>query len=119
MTSSIYPLPVVIAGTPIPAASDILTNNIDITSDMVKPGGGGILRLYFSFTFAVSPATVSVVNGGNAKGNLNADNTSQVVSDGIYRFDLDVESGDAINLKCTQIINNVNYVRAHLVQFGA
>lgn len=119
MTSSIYPLPVVIAGTPIAAASDILSSNIDITSDMVKPGGGGILRIYFSFNFAVTPATVSVLNGGNLKGNVNADNTSQVVSDGIYRFDIDVESGDAINMKCTQIINVVNYVRAHLVQFGA
>jgi hypothetical protein len=119
LTSSIYPRPIVIAGTPIPASSDILTNNIDITNDMVKPGGGGILRIYFSFTFTTSPATVAVLNNGNLKGNLNADNTSQVVTDGIYRFDIDVEAGDAVNLQCTDIITGVNYVRAHLVQFGA
>jgi len=119
LTSSIYPLPVVLEGTPITAGNDILSNPILITANMVKPGGGGILRLYFSFTFATSPSTVTVTNGGSLKGSLNADNTSQVVSDGIYRFDIDVESGDLINLKSTEDISIINYVRAHLVQFGA
>ena len=93
MTSSINPLALTTATPTILANTDILTSDIAITDAMVKPGGGGILRLYFSFTFGVSPATVNVFNG-TLKGALNADNSSQVVDNGYYRFDIDVESGD-------------------------
>lgn len=119
MTSSIYPLSITLAGTPITAANDIFTSDLDITTAMVKPGGGGIIRLYFSFVFASSPATVSVFDGGNLKGTINADNSSNVISNGLYRFDIDVESGDAINLQADEQITGINYVRVHLVQFGA
>lgn len=118
MTSSINPLALT-ADTPVILANtDILTSDITITSDMVNPGGGGILRLYFSFTFAVSPATVNVFNG-TLKGALNADNSSEVVDNGYYRFDIDVEAGDTINLQANQDVTAINFLRAHLVQFGA
>jgi len=118
MTSSIYPIAVTGAAEAI--NTDILTSDITITSDMVKPGGGGILRLYFSFTFNATPATVGVFNNDTFKGNLNADNDSQVITDGYYRFDLDVEVGDNINIQCsTGSIDTVNFIRAHLIQFGA
>jgi hypothetical protein len=118
MTSSINPLALTADTPPITAANDILTSDIEITDAMVKPGGGGILRLYFSFTFAVSPATVNVFNG-TLKGALNADNSSQVVDNGYYRFDIDVEAGDTINLQANQNVTAINFFRAHLVQFGA
>lgn len=118
MTSSINPLALTTATPTITAANDILTSDITITGGMVKPGGGGILRLYFSFVFGVSPATVNVFNG-TLKGALNADNSSQVVSNGYYRFDIDVESGDTINLQANQDVTAINFLRAHLVQFGA
>lgn len=86
---------------------------------MVKPGGGGILRLSFSFTFGATPAIVSVRNGGVLKGNLNADNSIEVITDGLYRFDIDVEAGDTINMRANQSITVINFIRAHLVQFGA
>ena len=105
------------------SASDILSNDIEITNDMVSPGGGGILRLYFAFTFTSSPGTIGVFNNSVFKGNLNADNDSQVVTDGYYRFDIDVEAGDSINLQLLSGTGgdsvSVAFTRAHLVQFGA
>ncbi len=119
MTSSIYPLTVALNPPTITADTDIFSSDITITTDHVKPGGGGILRLLFSFTFGATPATVSVRNGGVLKGNLNADNSAEVITDGYYRFDIDVEAADTINLRATQSITAINFVRAHLVQFGA
>ena len=119
MTSSIYPLASTLENDP-GMNTNILTSDIAITTDMVKPGGGGILRLYFAFIFGASPATVTVFNNATAKGTLNADNNSQVVTSGYYRFDIDVESGDAINLQANQNITTAgSFFRAHLVQFGA
>ncbi len=118
MTSSIYPLPVSFNATPT-SGNDILTSDIPITTNQVKPGGGGTLRLLFSFNFATSPATISVFNNDLLKGTLNADNSGEIVSGGYYRFDIDVEAEDNINLTASQDIDSVNFVRAHLVQFGA
>ncbi len=119
MTSSIYPLAVATNTPTISASSNILSTDIAITSAMVKPGGGGILRLAFAFTFGATPATVSVFNSSSLKGNLNADNSGNVITDGYYRFDIDVESGDSINLQASQSITAIRFLRAHLVQFGA
>ena len=111
-------------GTPIAAGNDLLTSDIEITNDIVSPGGGGILRLYFAFTFTTSPGTIGVFNNSSLKGNLNADNSSEVLNDGYYRFDVDVEGGDNINLQLLsgtggENVTAINLIRAHLVQFGA
>ena len=99
---------------------NIFEEDIVITNDMVKPGGGGILRLYFSFDFAApEEATISIFNNNILKGNLNADNNAIVEDNGYYRFDIDVEAGDAINMKSNVDIDTVHFVRSHLVQFGA
>jgi len=98
--------------------TDILPSDIAITSDMVKPGGGGVLRIYFSFEAAGAITNISVFNNDNFKGFLNADNNNNIESDGYYRFDLDVESGDSLNFQSPLPIS-INYIRAHLVQFGA
>lgn len=119
MTSSIYPITLALNTPTITANTDIFSSDIIISTDQVKPGGGGILRLSFSFVFGTSPATVSVRNGGTLKGNLNADNSAEVISNGYYRFDIDVEAGDTINLRATESITAINFARAHLVQFGA
>ncbi len=113
-----------VTATTIAADTDILSSDIDITNDMVKPGGGGILRLYMSLVFDATPGDITVTNNGVEKGALNADNDRQLITDGYYRFDVDVESGDAINLILTgsqtaATITTINFIRAHLVQFGA
>ena len=119
MTSSIYPLPSTANGLPIAADTDILASDVAITTDMVKPGGGGILRLYFTFTFAVSPGAITVFRNGTAVGTLNADNAFAIVDTGYYRFDIDVEAGDLINLQSDQQVTLISNLRFHLVQFGA
>lgn len=118
MTSSIYPITLNPFAAPA-SATDILQDDIAITADMVKPGGGGTLRLLFAFQLAVSPATITIFNNASSKGELNADNTSQIVTEGYYRFDLDVEAGDNINLQATQNLTSIRFIRAHLVQLGA
>ncbi len=118
MTSSIYPITVSINTPTITNGTDILSSDITITREIVKPGGGGILRLYFSFTHVVD-AIISVFNNSTLKGNLNADNSALTISNGYYRFDIDVEQDDNINLQSSEDITAVNFVRAHIVQFGA
>ena len=58
------------------------------------------------------------------KGNLNADNSNNVVDNGYYRFDIDIEAGDNINLQLLtgtggNNVTAINFIRAHLIQFGA
>jgi len=103
----------------IAADTNILNSPITITSNMVSPGGGGILRLYFSFNLSAS-ATISVrigMTGDTLKGDLNPNNL--VLSDGYYTFNIDVKADDIINLRSDQEINPVNSIRAQLIQFGA
>ena len=124
MTSSIYRIVVTPVGTPIAAGNDLLTSDITIPASFVSPGGGGILRLYFSLTFTTTPGTIQIFNNASFKGNVNAYNSSNVVDDGYYRFDIDVESGDNINLQLLTgtgggNVTAINFIRAHLVQFGA
>ena len=85
---------------------------------MVSPGGGGLLRLYFAFTLAAT-AAVTVFNNASSKGQLNADNGSSILTNGYYRFDIDVEEGDVLNFQASENITAVLFFRAHLVQFGA
>lgn len=103
----------------IDASTNILLTDLAITGDLVSPGGGAILRLSFAFTFGTSPATVGIFNNGTLKGNLNADNSTNLITNGYYRFDLDVESGDSINLQASESITAIRFIRAHLAQFGA
>ena len=75
---------------------NIFVEDLVITSDDLRPGGGGILRLYFSFA---GTTTAKVFNNGSFKGFLNADNSNTIADDGYYRFDIDVEGGDGINIQ--------------------
>lgn len=118
MTSSVYPITLNPFAAPA-LNTDILQDDIEITSNMVIPGDSGILRLYFAFELSVTPAVITIFNNDSSKGELNADNDSEIVFDGYYRFDLDVESGDNLNLKSSQNIDSIRFIRAHLVQFGA
>ena len=124
MTSSVYPISVTAAngGGGVGVNTDLLVSDIEITSDMVKPGGGGLLRLYFSYGVTGGGLThteITITDNGSDKGLLNADNDAHVDNDGYYRFDLDVEEGDLINLESSIAITATNFIRAHLVQFGA
>lgn len=118
MTSSIFAL-TLDPKTTATANEDLLNSDISISREQVRPGGGAILRLYFTFNFISSTSTVSVFNNDLYEGNLNADNSSEVVSNGYYRFDIGVEEGDSINLQASNDITSLVFLRAHLVQFGA
>jgi len=98
------------------ADENVFVNDVPISSDDLRPGGGGILRFYFSF---VGATTAKIFNNGNFKGFLNADNSNTIATNGYYRFDIDVEGGDAINLQLGLVVTSVNFVRLHLVNFGA
>ena len=117
MTSSIYPQPFTIAATPIAADTNILTSDIAITSDMVKPGGGGILRISFACDFSGGQTTMNIFNNDVFNGSLNPE-TKIVISDGYYIFDIGVESGDNINLQADTQVNIVRFIRAYLVLGG-
>ncbi len=95
---------------------NIFVNDLEITSDELRPGGGGILRVYFSFD---ATTTAKIFNNGNFKGFLNADNSNTIAENGYYRFDIDVEGGDGINLQLGAAVTAVNFLRLHLVNFGA
>ena len=95
---------------------NVFASDLEITSDDLRPGGGGILRLYFSFA---GTTTAKVFNNGNFKGFLNADNSNTIADNGYYRFDIDVEGGDLINLQLGAAVTAVNFLRLHLVNFGA
>jgi hypothetical protein len=101
------------------ADADILQTDVSVTAAMVKPAGGGILRLLFALELESTPATITIFNSSVSQGVLNADSLSEIVSDGYYRFDLEVESGSAINFQCSENITTIRFARAHLVQFGA
>lgn len=101
------------------ADADILQTDVSVTAAMVKPAGGGILRLMFALELETTPAIITIFNNSVSQGVLNADSLSQIVSDGYYRFDLEVESGSAINFQCSENITTIRFARAHLVQFGA
>ena len=101
------------------ADADILQTDVSVTAAMVKPAGGGILRLMFALELETTPATITIFNNSVSQGVLNADSLSQIVSDGYYRFDLEVESGSGINFQCSENITTIRFARAHLAQFGA
>ena len=125
MTSSIYPFEITGINN-VSSGQNIFTPSIEITQDMVSPGGGGILRFYFAFDFSIADAGgIDVFKGTTEnptlvfKGTLNPDNGLVCQDNGYYRFDIDVENGDIINLQPKVLISNVNLIRAHLVVFGA
>jgi len=103
----------------ITANTNILSTNLLIANDLVKPGGGATIRLSFGMVFGTSPAAVSIFNGGLLKGKLNADNSNNLITDGYYRFDLDVESGDLINFQASESITTLRFLKVQLVQVGA
>ncbi len=98
------------------ADQNVFVNDIPISKADLRPGGGGVLRLYFSFLGAT---TVKVFNNGTSKGKLNADNANAIEDDSYYRFDIDVEGNDNINIQLGTAVTGVNFLRAHLVNFGA
>jgi len=98
---------------------NILVNDVEITPEMVTPGGGGTVRLLFSYESASGTDEVSVFNNGFLKGKLNADNSFSILSDGYYRFDIDVEAGDNLNIQINDSIDTIHSFRMHLVQIGA
>lgn len=105
--------------TTLAADANILDPGLLIDSSLVGQNRGGVLRLLFSFEFGSSPAAISIKNQGQLKGILNADNTFNIVTDGYYRFDIDVETNDIVNISASESIQSIRELRAHLILFGA
>lgn len=116
MTSSIYVKTVIINSTPIPADTDILQEDIDISRDEVSPGGGGFLRIALSMDYAAANPTISVYDDGVFVGNFVEETGSNILSDSIYNFFLVAEEPDKINFRCNRVIDAVHVFRAHLLQ---
>lgn len=108
---------------------NILSSDISITKQMVDYGGGGILRLYFSFDLELdtvkTPGVIGVFNNGLHIGDLNPDNDSEIANEGYYRFDIGIEGGDNINLQLRPVatkadeIVGIDFITAQLVVIGA
>lgn len=121
MTNSMYKIASFLFLPGVPAGAPLLPQDIPITSEMVSPGGAGIMRLYFSIVTVGGITTeVGVLDReGFIKGTLNGDNNNDITSDGYYRFDIDIEDLDSINLVTSQPVGIVGFFRAHLITFGA
>lgn len=104
---------------------DILSSDISITEEMLRWGGGGILRLYFAFDLNDSTGVMGVINNGSHIGNLNPDHSSEITTDGYYRFDIGIEGGDNINLQLQNVATEsdelvgIHFISAQLVIVGA
>lgn len=124
VSSSIFPVSIAVStATDIAAGTELLTTDLTITDDLIRDGNGGILRVYMSVEVdsgVVGLKTgMGVYNNDVLKGFLNADNDSQLSSDGYYRFDIDAEVGDIINFKATEELDKINFMRIHYIAFGA
>jgi len=131
MAGNIYSVDVEMEALPILANAKILNVDIDFVAASgsspgeFDPGGGGIIRLYFSFTTAGAADTVITVTklgqvdllGFPLK--LNADQNFVIKSDGYYRFDIGVEVGDKVNLSSTIQIDKINEMKIHKIVIGA
>jgi len=69
------------------------------------------------------PSSISVLdvslNTPTFKGNLNDDNSTNIITDGYYGFDIEVEGEDSINLRSSETVTAIHFVRAHCVLLGA
>lgn len=102
----------------IDANTNMLTNDIQITTEEVTPGGGAVLRILFSVEYSgAAIGDFEIFNDGNFKGRLNADNATNIVSQGYYRFDIDGEAGDKINFKSSSPLK-IDFLRVHVVLLG-
>lgn len=97
--------------------------DIPITEEDVRPGGGGVLRMIFAVGTFDNPQ-LGVTNNGTFIGKLNpdADTAFEIQNDGLYRFDIGVEAGDAINIEVlggpNVEVTDILTLRAQLVVFG-
>lgn len=108
-------LPITPASTP----NTLSLDDIPITEEDVRPGGGGVLRLIFGLTN--TDVELAVTNDGTSIGKLNPDSDTafSLQSDGLYRFDIGVEAGDLINLAVVSgSVGAILTLRAQLVLFG-
>lgn len=121
MTNSIYKIASFGTLPGVPAGTPLLPNDVLITPEMVSPGGGGLVRLYFSIVTVGNVVTeIGVLDkDGFIKGTLNGDNNNNINSNSYYRFDIDIEALDTINLITTEAVQSVVFFRAHLITFGA
>lgn len=125
MVSGVYDIPIVLTSTfPITPTTNILANDIEISEDILRPGNAANLRFYFGFIGATSPfeITVSHLDAFAKPTKLNADNNFDILSNGLYRFDIPVNVGDKINFRPSVNIANaaaVLVLRAHLGTVGA
>jgi len=125
MASSIHKIDVDPETATITAGNKILSVDIDFVPGEFAPGGGGIVRLYFSFTSAAAAdyeITVSKLGQADLTGfplKLNSDQNFVLKSDGYYRFDIGVEETDKINFSSSVDLTKINELEIHKIVIGA
>ena len=133
MVSSIFKKTGVIqAGPVILPDVKILSTPITIGPGELSPGGGGLLRIWFSFPLGGGTSTgiaFLINNDLNNKIFFNADNSFEVKSNGLYWFDIPIEEGDEINLVSAdtpdgafvgqEVLVEFTFLRFQKIVFGA
>lgn len=93
---------------PLPINTDFFTPGLTIKKDALKPGGGGILRVWFNVNTTGGQDTAILVSKQNPTGTtplenengfVNADNGFKIKSGGIYWFDVPILEECIINLQ--------------------
>jgi len=108
--------------TPITANTDILVNPLTFVPRELAPGGAGIYRLYFTFVFAADADAIISLSSKPAFADpeqLNSDQNFIIKSKGKYRFDIDIEEGDEIQIRSSVQITAIHKLRFHKIVFGA
>jgi len=107
---------------PIAANSQIFENDLLVTQGRLV-GDSGLFRLWFSFTTGVDyNITITKKGAADLLGfplKVNGDNSFVLKDNGYYRFDMNVEPGDLINLSSNVEITKVNELRLQQIQIGA
>jgi len=100
--------PVIIANLPISVDTNFFSTPPTILTDALKPGGGGIMRVWFAVTTAGNADTAIKVIKTNPAGTtplenesafVNADNDFIIKSKGIYWFDVSILEGVTVQLQ--------------------
>jgi hypothetical protein len=121
MTSSTYLLPTNARATTT-ADQQLLIDPITIKADELDIGRGGMIRIWLSLETAGDvdfELTVTHLNILTDIQKLNADQDFVIKSKGLYRFDIDIEPGNRVNIRSSVAITKVNKLKFHKIVIGA
>ena len=122
MASSTFRTPIETVNTPISPNSDILSNPITFEENELSPAGAGTMRIWLTFAFVADVDSIISISTKPAFADpeqLNADNNFIIKSKGKYRFDIDIEQADQLQIRSSIQIDTILKLRFHKIVFGA